>query len=175
MEFLDVRQKSISPIVSNMECETIVVERDTDRLVDYVTLNRPDRLNALSPKLVDELWHYFTELQRKDLARGDHQLEPRVVVLRGSGRAFCAGMDIMGGQDSSLQEASGVQFFNGQRRFSEIIMAMRKCKQPIVGCIQGAAAGGGFALMLACDIRFATEDAKMNVAMAKIGLTGVSY
>jgi len=59
-----------------------------------------------------------------------------------------------------------------QRRLSEVIVRMRRCPQPVLGLIQGAACGGGFALALACDMRYAAPNARMNVAMAKIGLTG---
>src|SRR5690606_14511320 len=101
----------------------------------------------------------------------------RVVVLRGAGRAFCAGLDI--------KEATGVNRGDTatgllrQRRISEIVMRMRRCPQPIVSLVHGAAAGGGFALALASDIRIAGQSARMNAAFIRIGLSacdiGVSY
>jgi enoyl-CoA hydratase/carnithine racemase len=59
-----------------------------------------------------------------------------------------------------------------QRQMSEIVLRMRRCPQPIIGLVRGAACGAGFALVLAADVRYAGVDARMNVAMAKIGLTG---
>ncbi len=104
--------------------------------VDRVTLNRPENLNALDPSLIDALNLYFESLQRNRIAR--------VVVLKGAGSAFCAGLD--------LKHAMA-----------------RRAGQAL---IQGAAAGGGFALALAADIRIATKSARMNCAFIKLGLGG---
>ena len=133
----------------------------------HVTLNRPDRSNALSASLVKALRDLFTLLAwRHDI---------RVVVLVGAGKNFCAGLDL---HDFALDPDVGASLVD-QRRISEIVSAMRRCPQPIVGCINGAAAGGGFALALACDIRIATPDIRMNAAFIRIGLSacdiGVSY
>ena len=136
--------------------------------VAWLSLNRPDSLNALNPTLVTELRDFFGSLpQRSDL---------RVVVLRGAGRAFCAGLDL---KEPGSGDGSADATLRGQRRISEIAIQMRRCPQPIIACIQGAAAGGGFALALASDVRIAGESARMNAAFIKIGLSacdvGVSY
>ena len=136
--------------------------------VAWLTLNRPDSLNALNPTLVTELREFFGSLpQRTDL---------RVVVLRGAGRAFCAGLDL---KEPGNGDGSADSTLRGQRRISEIAIQMRRCPQPIIACIQGAAAGGGFALALASDVRIAGESARMNAAFIKLGLSacdvGVSY
>ena len=136
--------------------------------VAWLTLNRPDSLNALNPTLVTELREFFGSLpQRTDL---------RVVVLRGAGRAFCAGLDL---KEPGSGDGSADSTLRGQRRISEIAIQMRRCPQPIIACIQGAAAGGGFALALASDVRIAGESARMNAAFIKLGLSacdvGVSY
>lgn len=144
------------------------LELKLDGPVAWLTLNRPDSLNALNPQIVTELRDFFGGLpQRSDI---------RVVVLRGAGRAFCAGLDLKdsGGGDGSVE--SGLE---GQHRISELAILMRRCPQPIIACVQGAAAGGGFALALASDVRLAGESARMNAAFIKIGLSacdvGVSY
>lgn len=144
----------------------VVVEGD----IAFATMNRPDRLNALNPKLVDELRDFFVGLYwRRDV---------RVVVLRGAGKAFCAGLDLKdrGGDNADRSVGAGL---TGQRKISEIVMAMRRCPQPIIACVDGAAAGGGFALALASDVRIATPSLKMNAAFIRIGLSacdiGVSY
>lgn len=133
------------------------------------TMNRPERLNALSPDLVEALRALFVSLYwRRDI---------RVVVLAGAGRAFSAGLDLKGG--TSLPEAGVTEALTAQRRISEIVIAMRRCPQPIVALVDGPAAGGGFALALASDIRIATPRTRMNAAFIRIGLSacdiGVSY
>ena len=138
--------------------------------VDWVMLNRPESLNAMNPAMVDELGDYFRGLEE------DRAI--RVVVLRGSGRAFCAGLDLkdMGSRLDTL-DAAGV--YSEQRRLSRLIIGMRRCPQPIVCLLQGTASGGGFAMALASDIRLATPDARMNASFIQVGLTGcdvgVSY
>jgi enoyl-CoA hydratase len=140
-----------------------------DGAVAWLTLNRPDSLNAMNPQLVTELRDFFGELpQRRDV---------RVVVLRGAGRAFCAGLDLKDPGAAGTGTPEGA--LAGQRRISEIAIRMRRCPQPIIACVHGAAAGGGFALALASDVRLAGESARMNAAFIKIGLSacdvGVSY
>jgi len=143
--------------------------------VDWVTLNRPERLNALNPALVDELLDYFHNLYF------DHSV--RVVVLKGAGRAFCAGLDLKehaNRRDSPVPDVGGpAEGMRAQRRIAEIVMRMRRAPQPIVSLIQGAASGGGFALALASDVRIAGESARMNAAFIRLGLSacdiGVSY
>jgi len=135
--------------------------------VDWVTLNRPASLNALDPSLIDALNLYFQGLQRNR--------DTRVVVLKGAGANFCAGLDLKqamarrGGQS----ELPGVtESLDSQRRIADIVMLMRRCPQPIIALVQGAAAGGGFALALAADIRIAANNARMNCAFIKLGLGG---
>lgn len=145
--------------------QPLLIEHDDG--VDRVTLNRPDSLNALDPALIEALNVYFQSLQRNR--------DTRVVVLRGAGKNFCAGLDLKaamarrGGQ----QEPPGVtESLDSQRRIADIVMLMRRCPQPILSLVQGAAAGGGFALALASDIRIATKSARMNCAFIKLGLGG---
>jgi enoyl-CoA hydratase len=138
--------------------------------VVWATLNRPGRLNALSRNLVEELRTFFVDLYwRRDV---------RVVVLQGAGDAFCAGLDLKERTDASADRSIGAGL-TAQRRISEIVIAMRRCPQPIIACVNGAAAGGGFALALASDVRIATPSARMNAAFIRIGLSacdiGVSY
>lgn len=138
--------------------------------VIWATMNRPERLNALSRNLVTELRDFFVGLYwRRDV---------RVVVLQGAGDAFCAGLDLKERGDPQGGRSIGAGLTR-QREISEIVIAMRRCPQPIVACIDGAAAGGGFALALASDVRIATPRARMNAAFIRIGLSacdiGVSY
>ncbi|MEH2479493.1 enoyl-CoA hydratase/carnithine racemase [Nitrobacteraceae bacterium AZCC 2146] len=135
--------------------------------VDRVTLNRPDSLNALDPAMIDALNAYFEGLQRNRTTR--------VVVLKGAGPAFCAGLDLkhaMAKRAERQEPPDVTDSLDSQRRIADIVMLMRRCPQPIVALVHGAAAGGGFALALAADIRIAAKSARMNCAFIKLGLGG---
>jgi enoyl-CoA hydratase len=99
-----------------------------------------------------------------------------VVILRGAGRAFCAGLDLRDPGGGGGGVSGGLR---GQRRISELAIKLRRLPQPVIALIQGAASGGGFALALASDVRIAGESARMNAAFIRIGLSacdvGVSY
>lgn len=135
--------------------------------VDWVTLNRPDSLNALDDQLVDALSQYFGDLARSK--------RTRIVVLKGAGRAFCAGLDLkeaMSRRPPGAPPASVADALDHQRSIADIVMLMRRCPQPIIALVQGAASGGGFALALAADIRIAAKSARMNCAFIRLGLGG---
>ena len=148
--------------------ETLRVEREGH--LTWLTLDRPDSLNAMSRTLIRELGAFFHALH--------DDRETRVLVLRGAGRAFCAGLDLKehggDGADGSVQGG-----LRGQREVSELVMLMRRAPQPIIAAVHGPACGGGFALALAADVRIAGESARMNAAFIRIGLSacdvGVSY
>lgn len=149
--------------------ETLIIEKEGP--VDWVTMNRPERLNALNPTLIDELLDYFGSLYF------NHDV--RIVVLRGAGSAFCAGLDLKHRAENNAAPAGVGAGLVSQRRISEIVMRMRKCPQAIISLVHGPACGGGFAFALAADIRIAGESARMNAAFIRIGLSacdiGVSY
>ena len=146
--------------------ETLLVEKEGP--IDWLTLNRPEALNAMSRTMMLELQHYFGSLYTNH--------EVRVVILRGAGRGFCAGLDL---KEERAEPAGAVTGLRVQRRVSEIVMRMRRAPQPVISLIHGPASGGGFALALASDIRIAGPKARMNAAFIRIGLTacdvGVSY
>lgn len=151
--------------------ETLAVTRE-DHLT-WLTLNRPDSLNALSRQMVNELRDFFWKL-------GD-DAQTRVLIIRGAGRAFCAGLDLKeaSGSGGDAQSGSVQGGLRGQRHISEIVMLMRRAPQPILAAVRGAASGGGFAIALAADVRVAAESARMNAAFIRLGLSacdvGVSY
>lgn len=136
--------------------------------VHWLTLNRPEALNAINTEMVGELSDYFGRLF--------HDRACRVVVMRGAGRAFCAGLDIKAHGDTPAPFSGGFGF---QGYLADVYVKMRRCPQPIVALVHGAAAGGGFAFALAADIRIAGESARMNAAFIRLGLSacdmGVSY
>jgi enoyl-CoA hydratase len=119
--------------------------------------------------MVDELRDYFGGLQR--------DAKTRVVVIRGAGRGFCAGLDLKEEPADGMRTVQGG--LRSQRHISELVMLMRRAPQVFIACVHGAACGGGFALALAADVRIAGESARMNAAFIRIGLSacdvGVSY
>lgn len=152
--------------------ETLAIEREGH--LTWLTLNRPESLNALSSVMVREMRDFFWTLGEDS--------ETRVVVLRGAGRAFCAGLDLkeQGAGDAPAVASGGVPAaLRAQRTISELVVLMRRAPQPIIAAVRGAASGGGFALALAADVRVAGESARMNAAFIRLGLSacdvGVSY
>lgn len=148
--------------------QTIRIEKQGR--VDWLTLDRPEALNAIDTAMVTELRDYFGGLCE--------DRDTRVVVMRGAGRAFCAGLDI---KQAAAPEGEG-PFGAGmgfQGYLAEVYLRMRRCPQPIVALVHGAACGGGFAFALASDIRIAGASARMNAAFIRIGLSacdmGLSY
>lgn len=139
-----------------MNPETLVIEKTGT--VDWVTLNRPSSKNAITPQMANKLADYFSGLKS--------DLGVRIVVLRGAGGAFCAGLDIKAFASAGQAREPGIE------RLPDIVRDMRQCPQPIISVIDGAACGGGFALALASDIRVATLSARMNVAFINLGLSG---
>lgn len=139
--------------------------------VDWITLNRPDRLNALDETLTTALRTYFERLY--------DDRDCRVVVMRGAGRGFCAGADLASELTRQVQEDGIAAAMKVQRDLRNVMVAMRRCPQPIVALLHGAAVGGGFVLALAGDIRIAAPETRMNAAFIKVGLggcdVGVSY
>ena len=139
--------------------------------VHWLTLNRPDALNAINTRMAGELADYFGRLY--------HDRSCRIVVMRGAGRAFCAGLDIKSRNDGEEAEQPFGGGFGFQGYLADVYIKMRRCPQPIIALVQGPACGGGFAFALAADIRIAGESVKMNAAFIKLGLSacdmGVSY
>jgi enoyl-CoA hydratase/carnithine racemase len=146
--------------------ETLSVEREGG--LCWLTLDRADSLNAMNAQLVSELDHFLTALE--------DDLETRVVILRGAGRGFCAGLDLKEAPTAIAGVSGGMRL---QRSISKLVIQMRRLPQPFIACVHGPACGGGFALALASDVRLAGESTRMNAAFIKIGLgacdIGVSY
>lgn len=146
-----------------MTCITVDVPQDG---VSLITLHRPERLNAMTAELVEELH------QALDAAARDRSC--RVVILTGAGRGFCAGLDLTGyGTPPDGEGLGRVQAgMATQKHIAALIPRMRSLPQPIIAAVNGPAAGGGLALALGSDIRIAARSAKFNVAFVRIGLSG---
>src|SRR5919106_1478539 len=151
---------------------TVVIE-EAKPGIRQITLNRPERLNAMNHELVSAVHNALDELD------ADHSC--RVVVLTGAGRAFCAGLDLKGSGEAPNTDGVGRAQAGmlSQQHIATLYTHMRQVRKPIIAAVNGAAAGGGLAFALASDIRVAASSAKFNVAFVKIGLSGcdvgVSY
>ncbi len=130
--------------------------------VATLTLNRPERLNALGDTLRDDLYDAVT--------RCAADADVRVIVITGAGRGFCSGGDVksMSERNEGASAAAFSEKFAPLR--DRIVLAMRDCPKPIIAAINGAAAGAGMSLALACDMRIASSAAKFAQAFVKRGL-----
>ncbi|MFX0156120.1 MAG: enoyl-CoA hydratase/isomerase family protein [Candidatus Hodarchaeota archaeon] len=160
-----------------MEYKTIKFEI-LENGIGILSLNRPEKLNAISFQMEEELHHVLDGLMMN--------LDCRVLILRGEGRAFSAGTDLQEGLIlNSKKSPEGYEKFYfldtsepikrkmyHQWRITQLIIKMRKIPQPIIAVVHGAVAGGGFGFAMASDIRIASEDVNFLNASINIGLTG---
>ena len=134
--------------------------------VATITLNRPDVYNALNDEITFELQDAWKAVAKDDAVRA--------VVLTGAGKAFCSGQDLKGG--TAGQKRSFMDSLH--KRYNPIVRAMRNLPKPIVGRLNGVAAGAGCSLALACDVIVASEEATLIEVFINIGLvpdSGSSY
>ncbi|MCZ7526923.1 MAG: enoyl-CoA hydratase-related protein [Acidimicrobiia bacterium] len=146
--------------------------------VGVVTLNRPDRLNAVTWELAEDLVDLFRDLRRRD--------EVRVIVLTGAGRGFSSGGDAewLGGEaDRGIPGLSDVPLERYQRKtpagpIAELTRMIVEVDKPVVAALHGPVIGAGLAYALACDRRFADETTRMSAAMVRLGFApdcGITY
>jgi enoyl-CoA hydratase/carnithine racemase len=131
--------------------------------VATITLNRPERLNALTFQVYAELRDTFAAL--------DGEAGVRAVILTGAGRGFCSGgdvEDIIGALFS--RDAAGLREFT--RMTCDVIANIRRCRRPVVAALNGTVAGAGAVIASACDFRIASETAKIAFLFVRVGLSG---
>ena len=139
------------------EYETIILSSEEG--VGTITLNRPEALNAMSPKLLEEL-----EVVMDEVA-SDRDI--RAVILTGAGRAFCAGGDI----EKDIAYASSLKPLELQAYIhTTLFRKLAEIEKPMIAAINGHAVGAGFDICLACDIRFAAENARLSGGFVRVGL-----
>ena len=126
-----------------------------------ITLNRPERLNAVNPRLSEELPQAVDEAAADDAVR--------VVVITGAGRGFCAGLDLA--EPVSLGAASLAVRLDPYRWVGRWVHSITTCEKPVIAAINGAAAGAGFGLALACDVRLMSASAKCTAGYVRRGLS----
>lgn len=136
---------------------------DAESHVATITLNRPERLNALTFEVYAELRDTFRAL--------DTEPGVRAIVLTGAGRGFCSGGDV---EDiiGALFERDAAGMLEFARMTCDLIKAMRLCRRPIIGALNGTVAGAGAVIAVACDIRIASPAARIAFLFTKVGLSG---
>jgi enoyl-CoA hydratase/carnithine racemase len=146
--------------------ETIVLEKDPAEHIARITLNRPERLNAITRRMERELAEALEEVEEDD--------EMRVLILTGAGRAFCAGADtaeLAGGDEpKAYASRSPEQIRRAFKYPHRFILGLQRMEKPTIAMINGPAVGGGFDLACACDIRIGSPNARFMVAFVRIGL-----
>jgi enoyl-CoA hydratase/carnithine racemase len=134
-----------------------------DTGVATLTLDRPERLNALTFEVYEELRQTFRALSDDP--------DVRVVVITGSGRAFCSGGDV-----EDIIGALVGRDFRGLLQFTrmtcDLVRAIRACRKPVIGALNGTVAGAGAVIATACDLRVAAESAKVAYLFTRVGLSG---
>lgn len=154
------------------EPSLVLVDRPRPE-VAVLTLNQPQKLNALSFSLVDELHAALDALHADNACR--------VVVLTGAGRGFCSGLDLTSIEGSSTSEGTTGPRAGmlSQAHIAALPQKLRALQQPVIAAVNGPAFGGGFALALACDIRIAAPEARFCSQFIKLGIggcdIGISY
>lgn len=136
---------------------------DEDTGVATLTLNRPERLNALTFEVYDELRRAFRAIHDEEAVR--------VVILTGAGRGFCSGgdvEDIIG--ELFDRDIRGLLEFT--RMTCDLVLSIRQCRKPVIGALNGTVAGAGAVIATACDMRVAAESAKIAYLFTRVGLSG---
>ena len=150
-----------------MQATTITLEREGP--VAILVLDRPDKANAME----EAMWHELREAMR----HADETPEIRVVVLKGAGRHFTAGIDLamLEGLAARLRDEDGARSREKLRRLildlQDTLTAFERCRKPVIAAVHGACYGGGMDLVTACDIRHCSADARFSVKEIDVGMT----
>ncbi len=142
---------------NNPDAVVLTEKRDATQ---WITINRPERRNAINLEVVSLIHQYLLEAQQ------DHSI--RAIVLTGIGdKAFCAGADL---NPNTEGRAFGVDFSNPTHYIINLFKAIEDCRLPIIARINGAAMAGGFGLLCACDMAIAADDVKFGTPESKVGV-----
>jgi len=143
--------------------QSFLYSLDTETGVATITLNRPERLNALTFEVYRELTDTF--------ARLDQEAGVNCIVITGADKAFCSGGDV---EDiiGALFERDSTGLLEFTRTTGQLILNMLRCRRPIIGAINGTTAGAGAVIASACDVRVAAMSAKIAFLFTKVGLSG---
>ena len=151
-----------------MGYETILFDRKDK--IGRITLNRPSSLNAFNDQMGDEF--------NSALKESDRDPDTRCVIITGAGRAFSAGEDVSGLKERYAGDAHPSLGDHLRKKYHPMIMRIRNMEKPVIGRINGVAAGSGASIALACDVRIASDQAGLRQAFIGVGLvpdSGSSY
>lgn len=141
------------------------IRYEVENGIATVTMNRPDKMNAMGTVMREELIWVFGEADRDD--------DVRVVVVKGAGKAFCAGADLsVGGSrfDYSREEGKEIPINEHRDGGGQISLAIFRCRKPVIAAINGHAVGVGITMTLPMDVRIVAEDAKIGFVFTRRGL-----
>jgi enoyl-CoA hydratase/3-hydroxyacyl-CoA dehydrogenase len=141
-------------MVEEVRKETIIVRKE--KPIAWIILNRPEKLNAINPKMLEELSRALDELEEDP--------DIRVVIVKGSGRAFSAGADV-----TAFAGINPILAVKASRKFQELTLKMQFYTKPVIAAIHGYALGGGLELALSADFRIASEDAMLGQPEINLG------
>ena len=140
--------------IEEKRMETIVIRKE--KPIAWVVLNRPQKLNAINPKMLEELSQALDELEE--------DRDVRAIIIYGEGRAFSAGADV-----TAFQAATPIDILKFSRKFQELTLKMQFYTKPIIAAIKGYALGGGLELAMSADIRIASEEAMLGQPEINLG------
>jgi len=135
-----------------------------------ITLNRPDKMNAFTPEMMDSVYRAIEDVRQDK--------EVKVLILTGTGRAFCSGADVKAMAQKLDEQGSGEAGRPPEAERVSLYHLLQKCEKPVIAAVNGVAVGGGFDLALACDIRIASDQARFAEVFIRRGLipaTGGTY
>jgi methylglutaconyl-CoA hydratase len=138
--------------------QTLRIATEADLTLTTITLNRPERRNAISPQMMEELGGALDEAAASRV---------RAVILTGEGRAFCAGMDLDLLQ--STASASPEETLEAARKMARVFLALYRFPKPVIAAVNGAAVAGGCGLATLCDFTLAVPEAKFGYTEVRIG------
>lgn len=142
-----------------MVLETVILKKEAG--IATITLNRPEKLNAVTPQMVNELVAVLQEVAQDD--------DVKVVVLTGAGRAFCSGHDFSGPVAGGAEERTPSQIAEQIGQVQKISLALQKMKQPTIAMINGVALGMGCDYAFACDMRVGSHNAYFGSGFVRMG------
>ncbi|HEY7529100.1 MAG TPA: enoyl-CoA hydratase family protein, partial [Gemmatimonadota bacterium] len=152
-----------SPVAPRAPTSAFRLEHDSATSVATITLDRPERLNALTFETYDRLREAFVDI--------DGRADVRAVVLTGAGKGFCSGGDVEEIIGPLLErDAAGLLAFT--RLTCDLVLAIRRCRKPVVAALNGTTAGAGAVIAAACDLRIAAGSARIAFLFTRVGLSG---
>jgi len=151
--------ETITERINQMKFEKIIIEKQKNYIA-VLTLNRPENMNTFSSQMAEELNQGFCDL--------DADPKVRVILLKGAGRAFCAGIDV-----TALEGKTAIEYHSWIGKMIQPLVSISKMKTPVIAQLQGVAAANGMGLIAASDLVIAADNARMGLTAINVGLNCV--